>query len=144
MGQVYATDRNIRLLYAFWFLRDFQLWIPVWIVYLTINQGFSLTQVTGAEGLFLVAVVLLEVPTGAVADRWGRTISLGLGAMVLAACVLIFAFTTSFAVLVGSFLLWSVAQTLMSGADMALLFDSLKASGREAQFERFAGRGSAM
>lgn len=141
---MYATDRNIRLLYAFWFLRDFQLWIPVWIVYLTINQGFSLTQVTGAEGLFLVAVVLLEVPTGAVADRWGRTISLGLGAMVLAACVLIFAFTTSFAVLVGSFLLWSVAQTLMSGADMALLFDSLKASGREAQFERFAGRGSAM
>ena len=47
-------DRNIRLLFAYWFLRDFQLWIPVWIVFLTIEQGFSLTQVTTAEGLFLI------------------------------------------------------------------------------------------
>ncbi len=62
-------DRNIRLLFAYWFLRDFQLWIPVWIVFLTIDRGFSLTQVTSAEGLFLIRVLLLEVPTGALADR---------------------------------------------------------------------------
>ncbi|HEX6032378.1 MAG TPA: hypothetical protein VFY90_13180, partial [Tepidiformaceae bacterium] len=42
--------RNIRLLYLYWFLRDFHLWIPVWIVFLTVERGFSLTDVTGAEG----------------------------------------------------------------------------------------------
>ena len=72
------TDRNLFLLNAYWFLRDFQLWIPVWIVFLTVDQGFSLTEVLIAEGLFLVAVVLLEVPTGAVADRYGRSRSLAL------------------------------------------------------------------
>ena len=139
-----STRRDLRLLAAFWFLRDFQLWIPVWIVFLTEERGFSLTQVTAAEGLFLAGMVSLEVPTGAVADRWGRSRSLALGALTLAASVLIFAFTTSFPVLLASFLLWSLAAALMSGADMALLFDTLKHDGRDSEFERFAGRGMAM
>lgn len=137
-------SRNIRLLYAFWFLRDFQLWIPVWIVFLTVEQGFSLTAVTSAEGLYLVAVVLLEIPTGAVADRWGRSRSLALGAVFLGVSVLIFAFAGNFPVLLASFLLWSLAHTLMSGADMALLYDTLKEGGRIGDYERIAGRGTAL
>lgn len=137
-------SRNLRLLYAYWFLREFQLWIPVWIVFLTIEQGFSLTAITSAEGLFLVGVVVLEVPTGAVADKWGRSRSMALGAFFLGISVLVFAFTTSFAILLASFMLWSVASTLMSGADMALLFDTLKAGGRESEYERVAGRGAAL
>ena len=129
---------------AYWFLREFQLWIPVWIVFLTIDRGFSLTQVTSAEGLFLIGVLLLEVPTGAVADRYGRSRSMGLGAIALGVAVLIFAFTSSFTILLMSFLTWSVASALMSGADMALLFDTLKAVGREDEYERYAGRGLAL
>lgn len=134
---------NLRLLYLFWFLRDFQIWIPVWIVFLTIEKGFSLTQVTGAEGLFLVGVVALEVPTGAVADRWGRSTSLGLGALCLGVAVLLFAFATTFPLLLTSFMLWSLASTLMSGADMALLYDTLRETRDEDSFERLAGRGIA-
>ena len=137
-------DRNVRLLLAYWFLRDFQLWIPVWIVFLTIDRGFSLTQVTSAEGLFLIGVLILEVPTGAIADRYGRSKSMALGAFVLGLSVLVFAFTTSFTILLVSFLMWSVASALMSGADMALLFDTLKAAGRDSEYERLAGRGSAL
>lgn len=66
-----VVRRNVRLLSLFWFLREFQLWIPVWIVYLTLERGFSFSQVTAAEALFLIGVLVLEVPTGAVADRYG-------------------------------------------------------------------------
>lgn len=138
------AKRNLRLLYAFWFMREFHLWLPVWVVFLTENQGFSLTDVTLAEALFMLGIVTLEVPTGAVADRWGRSRSLGLGALALGGAILIFAFTTSFPVLITSFLLWSVADSLMSGADMALLFDTLKEQGDEGQYERLAGRGVAL
>lgn len=139
-----AVARNLRLLNAFWFLRDFHLWLPIWIVFLTVQRGFSLTEVTTAEGLFLVGVVLLEVPTGAVADRWGRSRSLALGALALGLAIFLFAFISNFAILLASFLLWSVASTLMSGADMALLFDTLKHSGRDGEYERRAGRGTAL
>lgn len=138
------TDRNLVLLNAYWFLRDFQLWIPVWIVFLTVDQGFSLTEVLIAEGLFLVAMILLEVPTGVVADRYGRSRSLALGAFVLGAAVFAFAFATNFAFLLVSFLTWSLAATLMSGADNALLYDTLKAAGRTGEYEHRAGRGAAI
>lgn len=136
--------RNLRLLYGFWFLREFQLWIPVWIVYLTLERGFSFSQITAAESVYLLGVLALEVPTGAIADRYGRRVSLGLGAVSLASSVTVFAFTTSPVVLFVSFAWWAVATTLMSGADMALLFDTLKAAGREHEYERLAGRGQAM
>lgn len=139
-----ATVRNLRLLQLFWFLREFQLWIPVWIVFLTLEQGFSFTQVASAEGLFLLGVLVLEVPTGAVADRYGRKISIAAGAFCLGGSVLIFAFATTFPILLASFMLWSVASTLMSGADMALLFDTLKGAGRDHEYERIAGRGTAL
>ena len=60
--------------------------------------------------LFLLGLILLEVPTGAVADNWGRKWSLVLGALVLALAVLIFAYAETFPVLLTSFLLWSLAS----------------------------------
>lgn len=143
MTDAARARRNVRLLYAFTFLRDFHLWIPVWIVFLIVERGFSLTQVTVAESLFLLGVLALEVPTGAVADRWGRSRSLGLGALCLGLATIIFAFTSSFAILMTSFMIWSVAATLMSGADMAFLYDTLKVAGDEGAYERSAGRAHA-
>lgn len=138
-----TSVRNTRLLYAYWTLRDFQLWIPVWIVFLVHEQGFTLTQILLAEGIYLVVVVLLEVPTGAVADRWGRSRSMGLGALTLGLAVLVFAFTTNYTILLVSFVLWSLATTLMSGADFALLFETLKSTGEDSKYEKIAGRGIA-
>jgi len=138
-----ALERNIRLFYVLRLLRYLQVWLPVWVVYLTVEQGFSLTQVTTADGLYFVGVTVLEVPTGAVADRWGRSVSVGLGALSLAVALLFFAFTTSYAILLASFMVWAVAEALYSGADLALLYDTLKALGREHEYERHAGRGEA-
>ena len=135
--------RNLRLYYAFRLLREFQLWIPIWIVYLTIERGFSLAQVGAAEGLFLILLTILEVPTGAVADRWGRRLSLALGSAMLGVAIFVFALVDSYTVLLISFSLWAVAETLMSGADQALLYDTLKVLGREEEYEKHAGRGEA-
>ena len=138
-----SLARNLRLYYAFRLLREFQLWIPIWIVYLTIERGFSLAEVGAAEGVFLLALTLLEVPTGAVADRWGRRLSLALGSATMGFAILLFALIDSYSMLLASFLIWALAETLMSGADMALLYDSLKAIGREDEYEKHAGRGEA-
>lgn len=139
----HSPGNNIRLFYVYRFLRDAQVWIPVWVVFLTVEQGFTLAQVTLADGLYFLATVVLEVPTGAVADRWGRSRSVGLGCLVMMVALAVFAFTTTFAVLLASFMLWALAAALMSGADLALLYDSLQALGREAEYERHAGRGEA-
>ncbi len=85
-------------------------------------------------------MVLLEVPTGAVADRWGRKLSLSLGALVYTVTIVAFGLATNYWLVLASYLLWAVAWTLFSGADSAFVFESLKAVGREAEYEKVYGR----
>lgn len=136
-----AYEANIWKSYAFQFLHSFQLWWPIWVIYLTDFRGFSLTQVSGLEALFWVVIVFSEVPTGAVADRFGRKLSLMLGAACTTAAVLVFGLATSYWIVLVSYVAWGVGLTFQSGADSALVFDSLKAVGRERDYQQVAGVG---
>src|SRR5919206_2566481 len=49
-----------------------------------LDAGLSSTAAFGANALFTAGMVLFEVPTGVVADTWGRRASYLLGAVTLA------------------------------------------------------------
>ena len=136
-----AYEANIWKTYAFQFLYSFQLWWPIWVLYLTDFRGFSLTQVSGLEALFWMVIVLSEVPTGAVADRFGRKTSLLLGAACTTVAVLVFGVASSYWIVLASYVAWAFGLTFMSGADAALVFESLRAVGREQDYPRVAGIG---
>ncbi len=138
-----SYERNLRKFYLFSFLTDFQLWLPIWVAFLIIRRDLSLTEIAILDAPFWLLVVFAEVPTGAVADRWGRSVSLWSGAILNAFALVAFAFAPSLGWIMGSYLLWAVALTLFSGADSALLYDSLKTLGREREYEKFAGRAMA-
>jgi len=136
-----AYEANIWKSYAFQFLQSFQLWWPIWVLYLTDTRGFSLTQVSGLEALFWVVIVLSEVPTGAVADRFGRKTSLMLGAICVTAAVVVFGVASNYWIVLASYVAWAFGLTFQSGADSALTFESLRAVGRERDYPRVAGVG---
>ncbi len=136
-----AYEANIWKSYAFQLLHSFQLWWPIWVIYLTDLRGFSLTQVSGLEALFWVVIVFSEVPTGAVADRFGRKVSLMLGAACTTAAVIVFGVASSYWIVLVSYVAWAFGLTFQSGADAALVFESLKAVGREHDYPRVAGVG---
>jgi MFS family permease len=139
-----AYEANIWKTYLFQFLNSFQLWWPIWVLYLTDFRGFSLTEVSILEGLFWAVIVLGEVPTGAVADRFGRKTSLMLGAACTIAAVLVFGFATNYWIVLVSYVAWGLGLTFQSGADSAMTFESLKAVGREQDYQRVAGVGWAL
>ncbi|TMC00488.1 MAG: hypothetical protein E6J42_00625, partial [Chloroflexi bacterium] len=62
---------NIRKYYAFHFFLNFQLWYPIWILYLTETRGLTLSQVTLIDVPFWTSIILLQIPAAAIADRWG-------------------------------------------------------------------------
>lgn len=131
---------NLWLFAAFRFLVMFMLLGPIWVVYLLEDRGLSLTQVTAMEGPFWFALVLFEVPTGVIADRFGRKTSLLSGAAVNFVAILIFAVADNFALLFGSYMLWAAGLTMLSGADSAFYYDTLKALGREGEYQKRWGR----
>jgi MFS family permease len=134
---------NIWRLFTAEALLSFILWVPIWVVFLQ-GKGVSLTQIGVLEGVAWLITAFLEVPTGAVADRWGRKASVAMGcALYGLAMFLILAQALSPAFLLG-YALWNSSMAFVSGADVALLYETLKADGREDQAAKQSGRYAAI
>jgi MFS family permease len=135
-----ALEANIGKSFLYRFLMQFQLWWPIWVIYLQRDRDLSLTQITLLDTPFFLLIVFAEVPTGAIADRYGRRVSLMLGSAMFALAVFIFGVAENYVVILLSYTAWGLALTLQSGADTALLYDSLKSMGREEEFQKINGR----
>ena len=111
------------------------IWI-YWIIFL-MDQGFSFVIIgiaLAVNGLFMT---LLEVPTGALADAYGRKASTILGFVGFAAGMLIIPSITDPVMLIVVFAVWGLPITLISGAAEAWVVDNLKAVKREDLIDDF-------
>ena len=69
--------------------------LPVLVLFWKEN-GLDLFQIFILQGLFSVAIVLLEIPTGMVADRLGKRTSVLAGTSILTSGMIIYALGHSF------------------------------------------------
>ncbi|MCB9809923.1 hypothetical protein H6771_03045 [Candidatus Peribacteria bacterium] len=114
--------RNIPLLYlTSLFMGLGNCWAPIMVLYQLQLIGMSMTQVMLGEAAFAASLVLLEVPTGIVADKYGRRTSLLLGRGIHAIGILLFALSQSFGGIILSQVIAGLGLALESGADDALL-----------------------
>ncbi|MEK6256770.1 MAG: MFS transporter, partial [Chloroflexota bacterium] len=121
-------------------LYAFMLWLPIWVIYLQEDHGLSLTQVTIIDFAFWLTMAFSEVPTGAVADTVGRKQSILIGLALSFIAVIFFALAPNFTVLLISNSVWAIAITFISGADMAFIYDTLKAINREGEYRKLRGK----
>lgn len=97
----------------------------IWIIYLNF-RGLSLTQVAYIDIAFFGAIFLFEIPTGVIADKFGRKVSVFFAGITKFVGVLFFAFATTFTGFVISYIIWAIGITLSSGAQEAWLYDEIK------------------
>lgn len=135
-----SYEANVWKSYLYAFLMDFALWMPIWVLYLRDQRGFSLTQITLMDVPFFLLIVFAQVPAGVIADRFGRKYSITTGAAFFAVAVLVFGLATNYPLILLSYILWSLAVTFRVGADSALLYDTLKQLGQEDRFHKAMGR----
>ncbi|WP_139491721.1 MFS transporter [Brevibacillus dissolubilis] len=137
---VSAYLSNIRKMNLHAALTSFYLWVPVYILFLQQERDLSLTTIAVMEGLGWIATALSEVPTGAVADRYGRKVSLIIGGLTLGPMIILYGIVGYFPVLLLVHIIWNSVMSFTTGADMALIYDSLKAAKREGDYTRIVGR----
>lgn len=131
---------NIKRAYLFKFFVQFHLIGGVLIPFFTVWGRLTLAQTLLIQSWFLIWSFLLEVPTGAVSDYIGRRQSLYLAGLVGAIAVLIYSSVPVLPIfLLGEFL-FAVSYALMSGADEALIYDSLKSEGKEGKIKNVLAR----
>jgi MFS family permease len=133
--------RNIRVFYTHQLLLGLSaLWAPIIVIFQMQEIGLSLTEVMLGESIFAATIVLFEVPSGGFADRMGRKRTLLAGSALLTIGIIVFAVATTFAQIIASQVFFGLGIAFRSGADSALLFDSLKALNREADYQKILGR----
>ena len=124
---------NIWKIYIFKFLSSLFFISPVLVPFFTNWGGLSFFQIMILQSWFMLWSFILEIPTGAIADRIGRRNTLIIGAFFGIVWVLVYSSYPSFYVfLLGEFFA-AVAVALVSGAEEAFVYDSLKKTGRENQ-----------
>ena len=136
-----AADSNWRYFVAFRVFFNARFYYPVFAV-LFLDYGLSIEQFTILNFVWAVAIVCLDLPMGALADHIGRrplVIAAGIG-MVLEMALLAFVPLGHPALLFWVFFLNRVisggAEACASGADEALVFDSLAEQGRDNEWPR--------
>ncbi|HEX8820879.1 MAG TPA: MFS transporter [Archangium sp.] len=131
---------NIWRLYAIRMLFYMQFFSAVLVPFFTDWGGISLAQVLFLNAWFFLCNFLFEVPTGTVADYLGRKVSIALGNLVGLVAALVYVSKPSFLVFMVAEAIFAIAYTLHSGADEALAYDSLKASGHPERAAHVLGR----
>lgn len=134
---------NLWKLYLF---RFFSGLIPAYVIERLFweSRGMTVQMVVYTEILFAVTVVLLEVPTGIAADKWGRKPMIALAAFIGCCEFFILVFATQFWHFAFVIVLTAVGRSASSGAETALLYDSLLSAGEERAFEKHLGRMNAL
>lgn len=110
-----------------------------------LDAGLSNTEAFAANAFFTAGMVLFEVPTGVIADTWGRRVSYLLGTVTLSVATLLYFFMWQ---VEAPFWAWAVVSVLIglgftffSGAVEAWLVDALRAAEFEGPLETVLGRG---
>jgi fucose permease len=138
-GASTPVSRNFRKIIAMKFLGDFLPIAPVLILYYTAN-GLNSTQIFTIQAIFHLAVLLLEVPSGYLADVVGRRKTLVFGAIFFPLGLAVYTAGRSFAAFILAEAVLAVSVSMRSGCDSAMLFDSLRQLKREGEYKRLEGR----
>lgn len=128
--------RNVRLYAWFTVLYNARAYYPVMAV-LFLDLGISLDQFLLLNAIWAATILLLEVPSGALADTLGRRRLIVFAAILMVGemALLLFAPAGGGALLLGmcilNRLLSGASEAAASGADQALAFDTLVEHGEE-------------
>ena len=122
-------------------------WLPLgivlpFIVLLPQARGLSLGEIGAIWAVHSVVALLCEVPSGALADGYGRRRSLVAGASLMAVSLVIYALAVVPLVFAVSTALLAAGRALISGALEAWYVDTLRALDREAPLSPGLSRGS--
>ena len=135
-----GLEKNISRLGLYHFLSSFHLLGGVLIPFYTVWGGLNMAQVLLLQSAFMIALFIFEIPTGALADRFGRRLTVVLSGIVTALSIVVYTITPRFELFLLGEVLFALGAALQNGADDALLVDTLKALGKEGELRKHLNR----
>lgn len=130
---------NIPRLYTIKISKWFMLYMPIVVLFFESN-GLQMKDIMVLQAIYSVMIVVLEIPSGYMADVWGRRNTILTGAIMGVVGFMIYGVSYGFMGFLVAQIVLGIGQSLVSGADSAMLYDSLLENGREKMYSRYEGR----
>ena len=135
-----TLKRNLWKIYLFKFFLSLHFVGGILVPFFTDWGGINFTQIMILQSWFMFWTFILEIPTGVIADYFGRKQSLILAAGVNIIAALVYASVPNFYIfLLGEFL-WAISTAFLSGADEAFTYDTLKKIGETNKSKKIFGK----
>ena len=140
-GKSSFVIRNVRLFIAFRVFFNARFYYPVFTI-LFLDFGLTLDQFALLNAAWAASIVLLEVPSGALADTIGRRNLLVVTGILMVIEIALLCFVPLgkpgllFAIFLINRILSGAAEAAASGADEAIAYDTLKKEGNVQDWPR--------
>ncbi len=134
-----SFNKNFKLLLISRLLQEVVFWYSIFIAF-----AYSINMTVEQVALSIVAVnigvIIFEVPSGVLADRWSRkgTLALAMGTLMISSVG--FGLSTEASHYIMASFLWGVFFALLSGTAEPLIYDMLKQEGETKQYKKYLGR----
>lgn len=138
----HQLERNITVYYILRILVKRLVW-PILTIFLVRNQ-LSPTEIGTIFAASTIVGLVLEVPSGAIADRIGRRNAMAINFLGGAVSMFLFWIGDSFAMFLVAQMIYQAAGSLMTGTHQAFLYETLHELGRTDDLKRITGRALAL
>ena len=128
---------NIYLLFIIEFTRSLYLIKIINTLFYQV-RGMTLAQVGLLLGTYQFSKMIFEIPTGIVADKYGRKISMIIGLTLLEFYLLFTMIGNSFNLFIIATIIQGIAFTFISGVDSALFVDSIIADNQKSNLSKYS------
>ncbi len=121
----------------------FMVAMPIIVLFFQ-DHGLSLMQVMQLQATYSLTVALFELPSGYIADKFGRKRTIIFSTIFSFIGYIIFSFYQGFNFFLIAEILVGIGGSLMSGADSAILYDTLLERGEETKYTKVEGKNYAI
>lgn len=123
----FGKHNPVRVYYILAFMEEFALGVhaSIYVLFL-LSQNLNLFQVNVVNFVFMISCFLFELPTGAIADTFGRKKSLLIGYILFAFGFYIYFTSYSFVMFLVAEMIAAIGYTCLSGAREAWVADEIR------------------
>lgn len=134
---------NILKMYLLKAVLWFMVAMPIIVLFFQ-EHGLSLTQVMFLQAIYSLSVAVFEIPSGYIADLFGRKNTIIISTIFSFIGYVIFSFYEGFLAFAIAEVLIGIGGSLMSGSDSAILYDTLLETGNKEAYTRIEGKNYAI
>lgn len=134
--------RTLWRYYAYRATTSIGFYVPVGVAFLAEARNFGLDAIGTIMAVYLLTMLVAEIPTGYLGDRIGRRASLALGNALMTASLVAWAFLQTPLEYALVNVAWATGTTFRSGTASAWLYEYLDANDHGAEFAHISGRAS--